>query len=175
VNITELEIVSMYNAELRGLCNYYGLASDFYKFNYLSYLMEYSCLKSLGSKFQCSIGRMKWKFRDGKGGWCIPYETKTGLRRMYFAKYVDCKKSMVFSDGIVNAAAVYGLSVTTFEGRLKARVCELCGSTQSRRFELHHVNKVKNLRGRLPWERAMIAKRHKTLVLCLECHYSRIV
>jgi len=169
---TALEIVSMYNAELRGLCNYYGLASDFYKFNYLSFLMTYSCLKSLGAKFQCSVGGVKWKFKDGKGGWCIPYETKAGQKWMYFAKYRDCKKSVVCSDVIVNAVGVYGLSVTSFEGRLKAKVCELCGSTQSGRYELHHVNKVKNLRGKFPWERAMIAKRRKTLAVCLECHHA---
>ena len=168
---TALEIISIYNAELRGLCNYYGLASDFYKFNYLSFLMEYSCLKSLGAKFQCSVGGVKRKFKDGKGRWGIPYETRAGLKRMYFARYADCKGTAVCSDGIGNVAAAYGLSMTTFEGRLKAKVCELCGSTQSRRFELHHVNKVKNLRGKALWERVMIAKRRKTLVLCLKCHY----
>jgi hypothetical protein len=115
---------------------------------------------------------VKRKFKDVRGGWCIPYEPKDGSKQRYFVKYMDCKKSAVFSDVIGNSVAVYGWSVTTLEGRLKARVCELCGSTQSRRFELHHVNKVKNLRGRLPWERAMIAKRRKTLALCLECHHT---
>ncbi|MFR1991872.1 MAG: hypothetical protein ACLS3C_18100 [Oscillospiraceae bacterium] len=37
-------------------------------------------------------------------------------------------------------------------------------------FEIHHVNKLKNLKGKLPWEVAMIAKRRKTLVVCHNCH-----
>jgi hypothetical protein len=165
-----LEIVAMYNAELRGLCNYYGLASDFYKFKYLSFLMEYSCLKSLAAKYQCSVGKVKRKFKDGSGGWCIPYETKSGSKQMYFAKYSDCKRSVNVSDTIVNAVAIYNLSRTSFECRLKAKVCELCGTTVSFCYEVHHVNKVKNLRGKSLWEQAMIAKKRKTMVVCRECH-----
>lgn len=41
---TELEIVMTYNAELRGICNYYSMANNFCNLNYFAYLMEYSCL-----------------------------------------------------------------------------------------------------------------------------------
>ena len=37
-------------------------------------------------------------------------------------------------------------------------------------YEIHHVNKVKNLKGKEPWERVMISKRRKTLVVCHDCH-----
>ena len=43
---TDLEIVSVYNSELRGICNYYALASNYNKLQYFEYLMEYSCLKT---------------------------------------------------------------------------------------------------------------------------------
>jgi 5-methylcytosine-specific restriction endonuclease McrA len=59
---------------------------------------------------------------------------------------------------------------STFESRLKAKVCELCGTTKSEHYEIHHVNKLKNLKGREPWEVMMIAKRRKTMVLCWHCH-----
>lgn len=42
LRLTDLEIITVYNDELRGLCNYYGKASNFCKLQYLSYLMEYS-------------------------------------------------------------------------------------------------------------------------------------
>ena len=42
LQITEYEIVSTYNAELRGICNYYRMASNFNNLNYFAYLMEYS-------------------------------------------------------------------------------------------------------------------------------------
>ena len=44
---TDLEIVTIFDAELRGLCNYYFLASNYRCLNYFSYLMEYSCLKMM--------------------------------------------------------------------------------------------------------------------------------
>ena len=56
------------------------------------------------------------------------------------------------------------------EERLKARVCELCGSTDAEQYEIHHIHKVKDLKGKSDWERNMIAKRRKTMVVCKECH-----
>lgn len=174
VGLTDLEIVSVYNAELRGICNYYGMASNFCKLHYLAYLMEYSCLKTLASKHKTSLSKTIDKFNDGTGEWGIPYETKQGNKRRYFANYADCKGKGPATDYISNAAVVYGYAVNTLENRLKAKVCELCGTTESDHYEVHHINKLKNLRGKERWEIAMIAKRRKTLVVCRDCHRSII-
>lgn len=77
----------------------------------------------------------------------------------------------ISTDCISNAAIIYGQSVTPLEKRLKARICELCGTTESERYEIHHINKLKNLKGKEPWEIAMLAKRRKTLVVCEHCHH----
>jgi len=172
VNLTNLEIVSTYNAELRGICNFYNLASNYYKLNYFAYLMEYSCLKTLAGKHKTTIAKIKNKFKDGKGKWGIPYETKVGKRRCYFADYADCKNTKNVTDTVTVASILYGYTRNTFEGRLKAKECELCGKSGNGHYELHHVNKVKNLKGKEAWERAMIAKRRKTMVLCFECHHN---
>jgi hypothetical protein len=172
LGLTALEVVSTYNAELRGICNYYHLVSNFYKLNYFAYLMEYSCLKTLASKHKCSIAKVKQIYRDGRGGWCIPYQTKVGEKKLYFAKYADSKKVKNPSDTKTNAAVIHRHSITTFESRLNANQCELCGTTESKHYEVHHVNKVKNLSGKKLWERVMIAKRRKTIVVCRECHHT---
>ena len=49
--------------------------------------------------------------------------------------------------------------------------CELCGKTDAEHYEIHHVRKVKDLKGKELWEQNMIAKRRKTIVVCRECHY----
>jgi len=116
--------------------------------------------------------KIKAKFKDGKGRWGVPYETKAGSKRRYFAKYGECKGAANPTDIVSNAAIVHRYSRTTLEARLKAKVCELCGATDSKAYEIHHVNKVKNLKGKRPWEIAMIAKRRKTLVVCKQCHYA---
>lgn len=169
LNRTDLEIVTIYNAELRGICNFYGLASNFNKLIYFNYLMEYSCLKTLAGKHRSKVSKIRAMYKDGTGKWAIPYETKTGIKKMYFANYADCKGKK-FTDIIPQTAKNYSHDVTTLESRLKAKLCEVCGCTESDRYEIHHVNKVKTLKGKSEWEKIMIAKRRKTIVVCHKCH-----
>ena len=169
LNRTDLEIVMIYNAELRGLCNYYAIASNFNKLVYFGYLMEYSCLKTLANKHRSRIAKVRYEYRDGTGAWGVPYETKKGKRRMMFAKYSDCKGKDL-TEKVPDLAYRYSHNTTSFEERLKAKVCEVCGCTDSDSYEIHHVNKVKNLKGKADWEKAMLAKRRKTIVVCHKCH-----
>ena len=170
LRLTDLEIASGYNAELRGICNYYNMASNFYMLNYFSYLMEYSCLKTLAGKHRCSIGKIKEKFSDHKGKWCIAYETKKGTSYLYLSKYSDCKKGKNATNTRTSMVQIHKNTRSTFESRLKAKCCELCGSTTSNQYEIHHVNKIRNLKGKEPWEIMMLSKRRKTMVVCWECH-----
>jgi hypothetical protein len=172
LGLTDLEIVTVYNDELRGICNFYNLASNFYHFNYLEYLMKYSCFKTLAGKHKTTISKIVKRYKDGKGGWGIPYMTKQGEKRCYFAKYADCKNTKNVTDRTSKAAVIYGYTSNSIEKRLKAYVCELCGTTNDEHYELHHVNKLKNLKGKEDWQRAMIAKKRKTLVVCRQCHHN---
>lgn len=174
INLTDLEIVTTYNAELRGICNYYNMASNYTKLSYFSYLMEYSCLKTLASKYQCSIRQIMAKFKDGKGDWCIPYETKKGKKQLYFVRYTDCKETTQVTDEISLIPLFCQVNTSSFDEKLKAKICELCGTTTSDKYEIHHINKVKNLKGKQQWEKVMIAKKRKTLVVCWDCHHNII-
>ena len=173
IGSTDLEIIQIYNSELRGLCNYYSIASNFNKFHYFAYLMEYSCLKTLAAKHKSSLRKIRNAYHIEKT-WGIPYKTKRGKKICFFANYTDCKRSVSFTDTICNAAVVYGYAKNTLENRLKAHICELCGTTESDTYEVHHVNKLKNLKGKEKWEIAMIAKKRKTLIVCKNCHRSVI-
>jgi len=172
LQLTDLEIVSAYNAELRGICNYYGLAGNYSKLQYFVYLMEYSCLKTLANKHKSTISKVVTMFKDGRGRWGIPYETKTGRKRCYFAKLADCKESRNPSDAKSIGGILYANTHSSLESRLKAKVCELCGTTESDHYQIHHINKIKNLNGKQLWEKVMIARQRKTLVVCPECHHN---
>ncbi|MDL2232207.1 group II intron reverse transcriptase/maturase [Ruminococcaceae bacterium OttesenSCG-928-L11] len=167
---TNLEIISSYNSELRGICNYYGLASNFARLDYFAYLMEYSCLKTLAGKHKSTTRKMLVKYHIKNGSWGIQYNTTKGQKCREFARYQDCKNADNFNDVIINFGAGYAGTRTTFEDRLSAEVCELCGKTDVP-LEIHHVNKVKNLKGKQDWEIIMIAKRRKTLAVCKGCHH----
>ena len=98
-NLTDLEIVSTYNAELRGICNYYGMASNFNMLHYFAYLMECSCLKTLASKHKCQMSKIIKKFRDNskdsKGKWGIPHETKQGKKDVILQNIQTAKTQKV--------------------------------------------------------------------------------
>lgn len=170
VNNTDLEIVDNYNAQTRGICNYYSMTSNFGRLDYFVYLMEYSCLKTLARKHQRSIGQMIDKYRYGKT-WAIPYETKSGKKYMPIVRFTDMRakrKSRYLQDidKIVNPH--YGFN--ELDKRISAKKCELCGA-ENIAFEIHHINKLKNLKGKEMWEKVMISRKRKTLVVCKKCHY----
>ena len=169
LHLTDLEIVTAYGAEIRGICNYYNLASNYSDLHYFCYLMEYSCLKTLAAKHRTSLKKIRNKYANGKS-WGVPYETQKGQKIAALPTQADCANVKNGTDTIPILTIQHLHSRTKFEDRLKARKCELCGSEDSEHYEIHHVNKVKNLKGKTLWEQIMIAKRRKTLVVCRECH-----
>ncbi|MBP3039263.1 group II intron reverse transcriptase/maturase [Bacillaceae bacterium Marseille-Q3522] len=172
LKLTPLEIVESYNSELRGLYNYYCLALNVsHKMWQLRYVMEYSCLKTLAGKFRISIGKIKEKYRDGKH-WGIPYETKKAKKIAYFYKEpLTVKESAGKADVDVIPNWHKYQNTSEMEKRLKAKECELCGQNDpTLKYEVHHVNKMKNLKGKERWEVVMIGKQRKTLIVCQECH-----
>ena len=52
--------------------------------------------------------------------------------------------------------------------RLQAGYCELCGK-QADEVIMHHVRKLKELKGITEWERKMIEIRRKSLAVCPKC------
>lgn len=169
--LPDYEIVERYNAEIRGILNYYFLAANFNKLNYFVYLMQYSCYATLAGKYNSSTKKVIAKYKDGKD-WVIKYKGSKGTsreKRLVQLKDYTNKTKVDFEDTIVS----HKWSVHTnasIRARLQAGVCELCGSKGNSAFEVHHVPKVKDLAGNTLWEQVMIQKRRKTLVVCEDCH-----
>lgn len=66
----------------------------------------------------------------------------------------------------------YNLARTSMIDRLQARKYEYCGATED--LEMHHVRKLKNLKGKLAWEKLhtvhlkeIIAKKERTIQILL--------
>ncbi len=165
LNLSDVEIVEHYNSEARGLCHFYNLACDYHTLDYFCYLMEYSCLKTIANKHKTSIRKIIRQYKDGKT-WSIPYETKSGIKRMKPVKIADCKRG--FLTDTVFQRQKYNWK-TTIRQRLNAHVCELCGSKTAQLYEVHVVRNLNEL-GDSQWETVMKMKRRKTLVVCSECH-----
>ena len=169
-NNDPLEILDRYNSEIRGFRNYYRIANNASYVSSFGYIMQYSMFKTFAAKYQTSMRKAIRRLRIGKnfGVRFIGKKGKQEIRLFFhdgFARKPMMKSAAV--DCIPNTARFS--SKTSLMDRLAARQCELCGKTDVD-IEMHHVRKLKDLKGKYEWERFMIARKRKTLALCVDCH-----
>ncbi|MCS1394150.1 MULTISPECIES: reverse transcriptase domain-containing protein [Lysinibacillus] len=170
LNNDDLEILLTYNAEIRGLYNYYKLASDVHMLNDFRYWMKWSMLKTYANKYKTNAKDIAKKFnKNGRFG--ISYTNKKGIERtIYFYDDPLVKSSEIESykvDEIPNTIKYKGR--TNLIDRLEANKCEWC-KTKGVPLEIHHIRKLKDLKGKTKWERFMIERNRKTIALCHDCH-----
>lgn len=162
----ELEILNFYNYKVRGLYNFYSLAENVYKFNSFNEIVKGSFLKTLCSKYKTrrtKLYRNKNYCRGVKVG-----VTVNGVFKEFFDGPFEKKKPRLnYSDRIVDYK--YVNARTSLINRMNAKRCEFCG-TEEGNFEVHHVRKLKDLKGKSKWEKLMISRQRKTLILCVNCH-----
>ena len=166
-HLSEVDIVNRYNAQIRGICNYYCLAANYDKLNYFRYLMEYSCLKTLASKSNSTTRKIIQKYRhDGK--WAIPHEVKGGIKYAKLVSLADCKAGKLMSDKDPWQYKSFDPKKLSQYVRLSAGVCELCGDN-SDSCCIYHAGKMKNLKSTTEWGKKMLHMRRKTLIVCPKC------
>ncbi len=191
VNVPLFDLLTQYNAEIRGLYNYYCLATDVStkigKFKYYHY---YSLLKTIACKEKCSIAQVISKYgvdvklKQASGTrkiFGVAYQTKEGTRTLtYFNESLKKKDQPLqgkIAQGIVETIVPQRHQILD---RLNANKCELCGfqSEDASNFEVHHIRKLKDVKQKymkrgdhVPnWVLAMCSLRRKTLVVCHKCH-----
>jgi hypothetical protein len=180
LNDDDYTIISQYQAEYRGIVQYYLLAGDVYRLGRLHWVMETSLLKTLAAKHKSTVSKMAHRYK-------ATIDTSYGPR-VCFRVVVDRgggKKPLVAWFGGIplkrqkNAALIDRAPVlATTHGnelirRLVAGCCELCGATTH--LEVHHIRKLADLnrpgrKEKPAWVQLMAKRRRKTLVLCRPCH-----
>ena len=170
LHLDDLEILNQYNAEIRGLYNYYRLANNVSVLNNFYYVMRYSMLKTFAGKYRTRISRIIRKYRKGKD-FAVEYLQKNGKvgQTLFYNKGFrrDTKVGKENPDIVARAVENYGSN--SLIKRLKANKCEWCGA-ENVPLEMHHIRKLKDLKGRKQWEIAMIGRKRKTMALCISCH-----
>lgn len=172
-------IISTYQAEYRGLVEYYRPAYNLKPaMSRLKWDMERSLTKILAAKEKIPTPQVYRKYRatlmtEGK-----PYK---GLQATIER---EGKKPLIAQWGgipltwnmkaILNDQPKRIWSVTSeLEERLLADTCEYCGGHE--RCQVHHIRALKDLhpKGRKPrpqWMVLMAARQRKTMVVCKTCH-----
>jgi len=171
-------IVEQHQAEYRGLVEYYRMAYNLHRLNYLKWIMETSMTKTLARKLRISVRKVYKRFRN-------TLQAPDGPHKVLQVKVERPERPpLVATWGNISLAHRKGAILddqprqiwnkrTELEQRLVADVCELCGSDDA--IEVHHVRALKDLRRRgraikPEWVRVMAARHRKTLVVCRTCH-----
>jgi group II intron reverse transcriptase/maturase len=170
-NLDDLEIISQYNSEIVGFYNYYSIANNSPVIDSFYNIMEYSMYKTYAGKYRTSKKKIIAKHKKN-GVFAIPYTNKRGYTfyREFYDKGFKRKEmpDVNLNDRLPNTIAITG-GRNGLITRLQAGVCELCGSSDE--LEMHHVRKLKDLKGKSDWEVKMIARKRKTLAVCTKCHH----
>ena len=169
INNDDLEILDRYNSEIRGLYNYYSIANNCSVMNAFKYIMEYSMYKTFACKYRTTVVKICRKYKKNNV-FTVDFKNKKGENKIrVFYNEGFKRKNSNYHSWVDNLTAPFSISTTSLVDRLKANVCELCGATD-RKLHMHHVRKLKGLDNKKPWERHMIARRRKTIALCVSCH-----
>jgi hypothetical protein len=176
----DFTIVAKYQAEYRGLVQYYLLAQDVFRLGKLHWVMETSMLKTLAGKHRSTVTKMAAKYKT-------TIDTPDGPRTCFQVTVPRDRgrKPLVARFGGIplrrhQAAVLTDLSpimASTKRNelirRLLAQGCEICDSRT--KIEVHHVRKLADLNrpdrpDRPSWIHLMAKRRRKTLVVCRDCH-----
>ena len=171
LHLDDLEILNQYNAEIRGLYNYYRLANNVSVLNNFYYVMRYSMLKTFAGKYRTRISRIIRKYRQGKD-FVVEYPKKNGKvgKVLFYNDGFRRNTNVESGNPDIVARAVENYGRNSLIKRLQANQCEWCGA-ENVPLEIHHVRKLKDLSGRKQWEIAMIGRKRKTMALCVDCHH----
>ena len=181
INHSDIEILYTYNAELRGIANYYKLANNYHHLDPLFHIARYSFLKTLAGKRKSTVGKIAKALRQHlQGEMCILVKQKGGERKPH--KLVQLKHLPKTTETLRHGSPTVDVipntmvfsSTTELERRLTVNQCEACGKTEGT-MEVHHVRKLKDIRKKTNQsylDKIMIERKRKTLVLCYECHHA---
>lgn len=176
----DFTIVAKYQAEFRGLVQYYLLAQDVFRLGRLQWVMETSMLKTLAGKHRSTVTKMSRKYKS-------IIETPDGPRRCIQVTVPrdEGKKPLVTRFGGISLKRQRTAVLTDIRPvmasmkrnelihRLLAECCEICETRTN--LEVHHIRKLADLkrpgrRERPRWVHLMAMRRRKTLVICRRCH-----
>ena len=170
IRLDDIEILNQYNAEVRGMYNYYRLANNATVLNSFLYVMKFSMYKTFAGKYRTSMRKIIRKYCRN-GDFTVSYSTKSGTKSVVFynqgMRHND--KVVVTENPDIIGRANENRRYTRLTDRLQGHICEFCGA-ETEDIEIHHVRKLKDLSGKAEWERQMIARKRKTMALCHSCH-----
>jgi len=164
---SDLEILTQYNQEVRGFLQYYKYVFNFKTLEILHFTAETSLVKTLAAKYKLSRAQAYGKYRYNKR---LAVKTDKGYRYWIVPKDINRDRPKVSEVDIDDIHKFYATR-TELDLRRAANKCEYC-RTENGPFEVHHVRKLKDIaKGKASWMKHMMARKRKTIVICIDCHH----
>ena len=178
---TAFSIVAQFQAEFRGVAEYYKLAYNRHRLGQLKYVMERSLTKTLARKYRITVPQVYRRFRavldtehGPRRGLQVTVD-RGGGKKPLVAQWGGISLARDLTPTVLNDAPpkIWSGRRSELVQRLLADTCELCGSQHQ--VEVHHIRALKDLnpKGRKQppeWVVRMASRRRKTLVVCRACH-----
>ena len=76
IRLDDIEILNQYNAEVRGMYNYYRLANNATVLNSFLYVMKFSMYKTFAGKYRTSMRKIIRKYCRNGDFYCIVFNEK---------------------------------------------------------------------------------------------------
>jgi len=169
-HLSDIEIALLYVAEMRGFAQYYAMTDNFSHMGKLRYLWIRSFLGTMGDTHKMSSQKVATMLN--RGSYMAVRETEKGkTREVKLFKLTDVKREAIFDSEVDKPPLMFKYtSGSELSKRMDANKCEYC-EREGGYFEVHHIRKLADIkRGKEPWQQLMIARKRKTLVLCVDCH-----
>jgi group II intron reverse transcriptase/maturase len=177
---TDFSITATYQAEYRGVVQYYLPAVNVGWLSTLHWVMQGSLLKTLAAKHKSSLRAMQRKYhttttdtRTRTTLTCLEVRVERAGKRPLVARFGGISLTRDPDAALSDQPYQVDGRRTELLQRLLADACELCGSTDH--VEVHHIRKLADLnkpgrKERPAWAKEMAARHRKTLVVCRDCH-----
>ena len=178
LNLDDLQIISIYGAEYRGIVQYYLLAGNVFRLHRLRRAAELSMLKTLAAKHRSTVAETARKYRavivTAHGPrTCFEARLERPGRKPLAARFggipLKRQRKTVITDRQPAPPARPKEIIT----RLLHGECERCHTRTQ--VETHQVRKLADLaaqpgREQPAWAAQMAKMRRKTLIVCAPCH-----
>ncbi len=172
--LSAYEIVMKYQAEYRGLVEYYRMAYNLSNaLDKLEWIMEVSLTKTLANKLKVSVPQVYRRFRatltkDGKPSRGIRVVQQREGRKPLMATWGGISLKWNAQATLNDQPPKQWAGYSELVERLLVGECEYCGAGP---VEGHHIHGLRDISKANPeWARMMIARQRKVLFVCRECH-----
>ena len=129
INKPDIEILSKYNSEIRGLYNYYALACNACAIGKFASLMKYSMLKTFTGKYRTKVSKIKAKYVVNND-FTVKYQTKAGERQAVFYNqgFKRQNKPQFGQVDTLDYLKKYE-KPNALAWKIRSNTCELCGKS----------------------------------------------